>query len=419
MYSKRTFSVGSITVLAITISLFCVLWIGMAMAQEKPIKIGVVCSLTGTAAPDAQDIVNGIQMCVDDVKGRVAGRPIKLIIEDDGMNPAMGLAKVRKLLMEDNIDVLEGILLGSVNGAVAPYTNEQKVIYLPMAASPTALGYKKNMPYFFRLNPSGTQLTHPFGDWVYKNLGVREVVTLAMDYTAGYDAVSSFQRTFEEAGGKVIQKMWVPMNVMDFAPYISRINRDADGIFVSVTGTNTLRFAKLFEESGLKEKMKVLGGSTVTHENLLSSMGDEVLGYYSVSWWSAALETPEAQRFVKEYRKRFGFVPAYGSSGYAATMWLLEGIRNAKGNVEDKAKFAQVLENTRLAKSPRGPIEVDDYHSVVLNAYIRKVERVGGELQNTIIDTIPNVTQFWKYNPDEFLKEPLYSRDYPPCRYCK
>jgi branched-chain amino acid transport system substrate-binding protein len=288
-----------------------------------------------------------------------------------------------------------------------------------MAASPTELGYKKDMPYFFRLNPSGTQLTHPFGDWAYKKLGVRQIVTMGLDYTAGYDSVSSFQRTFEEAGGKVIQKIWVPMNVMDLAPYISQINRDADGIFVQITGTNTLRFAKLFDESGLKNKMKVLAGSTVTHENLLGSMGDEVLGYCSVSWWSAALKTPEAGRFVKEYRKRFGFVPAYGASGYSATMWLLEGIRNAKGNVEDKAKFAEVLKRTKVSNTPRGPIEVDDFNSVVLNAYIRKVERVGGELQNTIIDTIPMVSQFWKYNPDVFLKEPLYSRDYPPCRYCK
>ena len=345
---------------------------------------------------------------------------IKLIIEDDGMNPAMGLAKVRKLLMEDGIHVLTGVFLGSVNGAVAPYANEQKVIYLPMASSPTELAYKKNMPYFFRLNAAGTQMTHPFGDWAYKKLGVRQVVTLGIDYTYGYDNVSSFQRTFEEAGGKVIQKIWVPMNVMDFAPYISQINRDADGIFVLVTGTNSLRFAKLFGESGLKEKMKVLGGPPLTAESVLRSMGDEVLGYYGISNWSTALKTPEAERFTQEYRKRFGFAPSnFGESGYCLTMFLLEAIRNANGNVEDKAKFAEVLKRTKVAKSPRGPIEVDEFNCALLNAYVRKVERVGGELQNTVIDTIPMVSQFWKYNPDVFVKEPIYSRDYPPCRYCK
>jgi branched-chain amino acid transport system substrate-binding protein len=420
MYSKRRFTRGNKAVEAILISLLFLLGTGSVIAQEKPIKIGVISSLTGPAAPDAKDVVNAIQMCVDEAKGIVAGRPIKLIIEDDGMKPPMGLAKARKLIMEDGVHALTGVLLGSVNGAVAPYTNEQKVPLLTMASSPTELTYKKDMPYFFRLVAAGTQLSHPFGDWVYKKVEVRQVVTLSLDYTYGHDSVSAFQRTFEEAGGRVIQKIWIPMNVLDFAPYISQINRTADGIFLVITGSNALRFSKQFEEAGLKGKMKALCGPSVTAESLLHSMGDEVLGYCSVSNWSAALQTSEAQRFVKEFRKRFGNTPSlYAESGYSSTMWLLEAIRAAKGNVEDKAKFVEVLKNTKVNKSPRGPIEVDEFNCAVLNAYVTKVERVGGELQNTVIDTIPMVNQFWKYNPDVFRKETLYSRDYPPCRYCK
>jgi branched-chain amino acid transport system substrate-binding protein len=127
MYSKRRFTRGNKAVEAILISLLFLLGTGSVIAQEKPIKIGVISSLTGPAAPDAKDVVNAIQMCVDEAKGIVAGRPIKLIIEDDGMKPPMGLAKARKLIMEDGVHALTGVLLGSVNGAVAPYTNEQKV----------------------------------------------------------------------------------------------------------------------------------------------------------------------------------------------------------------------------------------------------------------------------------------------------
>lgn len=264
MDSRRGFVMWNKTVVAIAVSALFVLYGSSILAQEKPIKIGIITSLTGPAAQAGIDVLNSIKMCIDEAKEVVAGRPIKLIIEDDGAKPPMGLAKARKLILEDGVHVLTGVLLGSVNGAVAPYANKQKVPLLTMASSPTSITYKKDMPYFFRMVPSGTQPTHPFGDWVYRKLGIREIVTLALDYTYGHDSVSSFQRTFEEAGGKVIQKIWIPMDVIDFAPYVSQINRGADGIFVVVTGSYALRFAKQFQEAGLKGKMKVVGVAPVT-----------------------------------------------------------------------------------------------------------------------------------------------------------
>jgi len=403
----------------IAVSTLVMLWSALAVAQQ-PIKIGVISNLTGPGSVDGQDVANAVQMAIDEAKNTAAGRPIKVIVEDDTAKPPVGLAKARKLVMEDGVHIITGVLQGNVNAAVAPYANEQKVPLLAMASSPTDYTYKKTMPYFFRLSPSGTQLTHPFGDWAAKKLGVKEVATIAMDYTYGYDNVSSFQRTFEEPGGKVIQKIWLPMDVMDLAPYISKINKSADAVFVLLVGSNALRFAKQFDEAGLKNKMKVLAGPPVTSETVLQAMGDEAVGFYSVSHWSSALQTPEAQKFVAEYRKRYKGTPGmFGEAGYCTGLFILEAIKAAKGNVEAKPEFLEILKKTKVAKSPRGTIEVDEYNSAVLNTYILKVERVGGKLQNTVIDTIPSVSQFWKFNVAAFLKEPLYSRDYPPCKYCK
>jgi branched-chain amino acid transport system substrate-binding protein len=149
-------------------------------------------------------------------------------------------------------------------------------------------------------------------------------------------------------------------------------------------------------------------------------MGDEALGIISANSWSAALDTPNAKKFVQEYRRRYGFVPSfYSEMVYTNMRWLFAAIRSINGNVEDSGKLVAALKKMKIADAPRGPLEMDNYNNAVHNIYIRKVERGKEDLQNTVIATIPKVSQFWKYNPEEFIKEPSYSRDYPPCKDCK
>jgi branched-chain amino acid transport system substrate-binding protein len=407
-------------VLALVCGVSCALLSPIAGAAAKPIKIGFIAPLTGPAAANAKDMVDALHMAVEDVGGKVAGRPLQVIVEDDATKPAQGLAKARKLVTEDGIQILSGVMLGSVNGAVAPYVNEKKIPFLTMAASPSDITFKKDTPYMLRPISSGIQVMHPFGEWAYKNLGIKRVVIMGLDYSFGYENLQAFHRTFEEAGGKVIQQIWTPVNALDFAPYLAQLNKDADAICALYWGSFSLRFTKQFEEAGLKGKMKVLGGPTFTDEHALRDMGDEALDIITANSWSAALDTPAAKKFVQEYRKRRGLVPSfYSEMVYSAMRWLFEGIRAVNGNVEDSEKFLAAIKRTKITNAPRGPIALDAYNNAVHNIYVRKVERVGGELQNTVIATIPNVSQFWTYNPDQFIKEPSYSRDYPPCKNCQ
>ena len=149
-------------------------------------------------------------------------------------------------------------------------------------------------------------------------------------------------------------------------------------------------------------------------------MGDEALGVVTPLIYSGALETPANRRFVKEYRARFGKVPSYFSeTNYTSGRWINEAVKALGGNVEDREKLLAALRKVEIADAPRGPVRLDTYGNPIQNVYFRKVERNReGELQNTVIVTIPAVSQFWKYSPDAFLRQPVYSRDVPPCRYC-
>ena len=223
----------------------------------------------------------------------------------------------------------------------------------------------------------------------------------------------------EEAGGQVIQKLWPPLGTADFAPYLSQIRRDADAVFALMVAASALRFPKQYQDAGLKARLPLIGGGVTMDEFVLPSLGDEAIGTITPLIYSAAIDTPVNKRFVKEYRAKFGKVPSYYSEVcYTTGRWINEAAKTIGGNVEDNEKFLAALRKVEISDAPRGPIKLDAYGNPIQNIYVRKVEKKDGELWNTVVQTFPAVSQFWKYKPEEFLKQPVYSRDFPPCKYC-
>jgi branched-chain amino acid transport system substrate-binding protein len=392
---------------------------GSAQAQKGPIKIGFLAPMTGGAAQIGKDMVNGLTMWLDENNHQIAGRKVEVVVEDTQGQPNIALTKLQKLVESDRVQVLAGGLFAHVGYALAPKVDQLKVPMLYPVMAADDLTQRKPVKWVVRTGWTSSQPNHPFGEYVAKTLGYKKVVTIAIDYAFGWEQVGGFQKTFEENGGQVIQKLWAPLNTTDFAPYLSQIRRDADAVFALMVSISSLRFPKQYEDAGFKGKLPLLGGGTTFDEFVLPSLGDESLGGISALIYSAALETPVNKRFVAEYRKKYGKVPSYYSETcYTSGRWINEAAKAVGGDVEDREKFLAALKKVEIADSPRGPIKLDSYGNPVQNIYIRKVERKGGELWNTVIHTYPNVSQFGKYSPEEFLKQPVYDRNFPPCKYC-
>ena len=163
----------------------------------------------------------------------------------------------------------------------------------------------------------------------------------------------------------------------------------------------------------------MIGGGTFTDEHVLRVQGDEVLGVVTALHYSAALTTPANRKFVAAYEAKFKQVPSYYSEGtYVAGIALKAALEATGGDIENVDKFLGALRRVDLSDAPRGPIKLDDFGNPVQNVYVRRVEKVNGRLQNTVVHTFPNVSQFGTYKADDFLRAPAYSRDYPPCRAC-
>lgn len=389
-------------------------------AAQRPIKIGFLAPLTGGAAQVGTDMVNGLKMYLEERNYQIAGRKVELLVEDNQGKPDVALTKLRKLVESDRVHVLAGGLFAHVGYALAPKVDEYKVPMLYPVMAADDLTQRKPTKWVVRTGWTSSQPSHPFGEYAAKTLGYKKVVTIAMDYAFGYEVVGGFQKTFEEHGGRIVQKLWAPIGTTDFAPYLTQIKRDADAVFALMVAVSSLRFPKQYENFGLKARIPLIGGGTTFDEFVLPRLGDEAIGGMSPLIYSAAIDTPVNRRFVKDYRAKYGKVPSYYSeTDYTAGRWIDLAAQAIGGDVENREKFLAALRRVEIADAPRGPIKLDAYGNPVQNIYIRKVEKKGGELWNTVVKTYPAVSQFWTYKPEEFLKQPVYSRDFPPCTHCQ
>jgi len=257
---------------------------------------------------------------------------------------------------------------------------------------------------------------HALGDYAARTLKYRKVATIAMDNPFGHEQIAGFHRVFEDNGGKVVQKVWVPLNAMDFSPYLTQIRKDVDAVCAVFVAGQAVRFVKQYSDQGLKGKLPLIGSGVMTDEHALRTMGDEAVGVMGALIWSPTLPNPTNRTFLRSAEAKFGKTPAYFHAVmYSAGRWITEAAKLVEGQVEDRERFlAAIRRASESTEDPRGPIKLDEYGNPTQNIYILKVEKAGGKLQNTVIYTYPMVSQFWMYKPEEFLRFPAYSRDYPP-----
>jgi branched-chain amino acid transport system substrate-binding protein len=386
-------------------------------AQGEPLRIGFLTVRTGPLAAGGKQMEQGIELFLKERNNTLAGRKVELIIADTGGTPPQAKAKTQELVEKNHVHVIIGPLATFEALAIDDYIKQAQVpLITPTSAAQKDLAQQKLNDYVIHAVGTAAQPMHVLGDFAAKKLGIKRLATVADDFTYGHEGTAGFQSTFEGAGGKVVQKLWPPLNTADYGSYVGQIKRNVDGVYAGFAGVNGLRFLKQYSEYGLS-KTPVFGNPTCVDEGILRNMGDEALGVYSASWYSAAIDTPENKRFVEGVMREYKVVPGFYTVGtYVSGMHLEAALNSVKGRFEDKAAFVRALHEARVETSPIGPIRIDEYGKPILNIYVRKVERRNGQLVNAIVATYPNVTQFWSYDPKQFLASPVYSRDYPPSK---
>ena len=378
-----------------------------AHAQE-PIRIGFIYPDVGPFAQTGLDMRDGFLLYWSQVGNKAGGRAVEVLLENKGTNkPDEGLTKSRKLVERDKIHILGGVISTPVTLAIRGYVIDKKIPFVIMNAGADDITKKLRSEYIFRSSFANSDASHALGEWAYKQ-GFRKAVIMAWDFAAGYEQIGGFARTFTQAGGQVVQELYPPIGAPDFAPYLSQIKRDADLVSAFFGGADAPRFMNQYGEFGLKGKIPLIGTGSLTHEAILAAAGDNALGVVTSHPWSGALETPANRRFVEAYEAKYKRRPTlFAEQGYVGAEMIAQALEAVKGQVENQSAFLAALAKVDF-EAPRGKFRLDAFHNPIHNVYIRKVEKKGGVLQNTVIATYPSVSQFWKWTPEAFMAMPTY-----------
>jgi len=382
--------------------------------NDGPIRVGLLAAKTGPLASGGIDMELALTMFLRERDSALAGRKVELIVADTAGVPATARTKAQELIEKNNIHCIIGPLAAFEALAIADFLTEKEIPTLGVAAAED-MTQRHPSPWFVRLTSTSAQCAYPLAEYSAKELKYKKIVTIADDFAYGHEMCAGFHRAFEDNGGEIIQKIFTPLSTPDYGSYVAQV-KNADAIFLGTAGSNGFRFLRQFIEYGLKDKMAVIGGMTALDESVLRNMGDEALGILTTSWYSAELDNPLNKAFAPAFRKQFKYDPGYYAGGtYVAGQVLEAALKTTGGKAEDKKALMAAIKSDNV-DTIRGPVRFDDLGNVVGDAYIRKVTRSDGRLVYSVIKTYPSVSQFWTYDRAEFLKNPVYSRDFPPAK---
>ncbi len=384
-------------------------------AQASAFKIGLLTVKTGPLAQGGIQMEQGIITLLKEKNYTFAGRKIELISADTGGNPAGAKTKAQEVIERDKVNVILGPLAAFELLAITDYVRDNQTPLMSIAAAEDVTQRKAN-PFVIRPSATSAQCCHAMGDYAAKELKYKRAATISEDFAFGYEQMGGFLRVFEDNGGKVVKKLWPPLVTPDYTPYIAQI-QNVDCVFNGFAGSNPVKFMRAYADLGLKGRIPLLSGWTAMDDALLRSLGDEAVGVISAAFYSAEFKSESNKRFIAAMQKDYGVLPGGYSAGmYVAGLCVEAAMQKLGGKADDRKALADALHQVSLTDTPRGAIKFDKYGNVIGDVFIRRCERKGSQLVNTVIKTYPNVSQFWTYNEKDFLANPVYARDYPPAK---
>jgi branched-chain amino acid transport system substrate-binding protein len=346
------------------------------------VKVGLIMTMTGQQTAVGKQVVAAARLYMQQHGTTVAGKTIELIVRDDAGNADNTKRLAQELIVNDKVAFIAGMGLTPLALAVAPLATEAKVPLIDMVAAASIITEKS--PYIVRVSFTLPQHSVAIADWAAKN-GSKKAVTLVTDYAPGVDAETFFKSRFIEAGGTIIDSLRVPLMAPDFAPFLQRAHDAApDTMFVFIPAGKAGAFIKQFLERGLdKSGIKLVGVADLTDDDELNGMGDDIIGTVTSGNYSAAHPSAVNKAYVEAFKKaNNGLRPNFISlGGYDGMHLIYEALKKTKGSVDGDA-LVNAMKGMAW-ESPRGPISIDPQtRDIIQNIYIRRVEKVNGELYN-------------------------------------
>jgi branched-chain amino acid transport system substrate-binding protein len=352
----------------------------VAEAQDK-LKIGLITTLSGPPAVLGQQQRNGLQLAIKAGGGKLGGREVELIVQDDELKPDVAVTKVKTFVERDKVDFVVGPIFSNILQAIfKPVTDSGTILISPNAGTSNFAGKECN-PNFFVTSYQNDQVFAVAGKFA-QDTGIKKAFLMAPNYQAGRDALAGFKGFFK---GEIADEVYVPLNQLDYSAELSRIAAaQPDAIYVFLPGGMGVNFVKQFRQAGLADKVKFLSAFTVD-ESTLPAQQDAALGFYAGANWAPNLDNPQNRTFVANYEKDFGAVPAtYAFQAYDAALLIDSALKATKGDTSNKDALRAAMAKAEFT-SLRGSFKFNTNHYPIQDFYLVKVaKRQDGKFQTEI-----------------------------------
>jgi branched-chain amino acid transport system substrate-binding protein len=359
----------------------------LALPAAAETKVGLLLPKSGNYAALGEEIDGGFVMALEEAG--MAG-DFTIVREDTEVKPPVGVAKARKLVLQDEVDVIVGIVSSGVLGAVRDFVDGSRVPLIVANAGNNAATGESCSKYIIRVSFSNGQVNRPMGQWM-KDQGINTVYTLAPDYAAGHQMIETFTKAFTDAGGEVVGSEFTPFGkTKDFGPYLTNAKAaNPDAVFVFYAGGEAISFVKQYDSFGLKADIPLFGSGFLTSPLYVAAEGPAAVGVKTSLHYIPTLDTPENKKFVEAFTAKFNRPPSeYAVQGYDAARVLIEAV---KAGASDRESIAAALPKVEYV-GPRGPLKIDPAtNNVVQNIYIYETVADGDALTQKLIGTMENV----------------------------
>jgi branched-chain amino acid transport system substrate-binding protein len=392
-----------------------------AWAQEV-VRVGLLATLEGPFAAGGQDGMRGADLALMQRKGMAGGKKIEFVKGSSNANPDVAVNATRKLVEQDKVQIMVGPLSGSEGIAVKNYSKSQPgVTFVNGGSGAQATTLVDPSPNFFRFNTEGAQWMVGLGDYAFKDKGYKRMALIAEDYSFPYSQVQGFMAGFCKAGGKMVEKIWVPLGTKDYAAAIAKLPRDIDAIFAVLGGADAVNFLTQYEQAGGNKP--IIGGTITVDQTVLGFRGrrpDAIVGTPTAGPMADSLDTAEWKQFVSDYKTNFkDGLPSpslFAFLYYINTKAVLDALDEVKGDLSNnQAKFRETLSKMTL-KTPVGEYRLDGNRQAVGPNFITEVAKApDGKFFNKVVRKVDAVDQTLGLGKADFDKMGLGTRDNPSC----
>lgn len=343
-----------------------------AIAQNAPLKVGLMLPYTGTYAPLGKAIDNAFRMYVEEKGGKLGGRTIQYVTVDDEAEPAKGPDNMNKLVSRENADVIVGTVHSGVAMAMVKIARESnKLLIIPNAGANAATG-PMCAPNIFRTSFTNWQPCYPMGK-VMADAGAKRAITITWKYAAGEEDVVAFREGFTKAGGTIDAELYVPFPEVEFQSYLTQIaEKKPDGVFAFFAGGGAVKFVRDYAAAGLKKSVPLYGPGFLT-DGTLPAQGEAAEGMKTTLHYADDLDNPANKAFRANYQKHYNAeADVYAVQGYDAAAVLGVGLEAVKGDFAATQALYAAMRGAKL-DSPRGPMTFSAAQNPVQNIYLREV----------------------------------------------